>query len=166
MLDHHRRDDRQLFDLMADRVADREQLPRSEGVTAPTALRPVLDHLIHGRERQELTAVTLMPGLRALRTPGRVLPPLGLLARRIDTRRAGRITRAAIQPTLKLSDPLILASDMRLKLLDPATHRQQHLNDGLTTLVIDRLRLNALHAQEFDAPGLCPPTQLNGYKRC
>ncbi len=89
MLDHLRGDNGQLFDLVAKRLADREQLPCGERVTAFTVLRPVLDDLIHGRERQQLTAMTLMPGLGALRAPGRVLPTLRPLVRRIDTRRAG-----------------------------------------------------------------------------
>jgi hypothetical protein len=52
---------------------------------------------------------------------------------------------------------------MRFKLLNTAIHRQQHLDDHLTALVIDRLRLGALHKTEFDAPGLCPPDRLNAY---
>src|SRR5664280_2126230 len=53
---------------------------------------------------------------------------------------------------------------MRLELLDPAIHRQQHLNDRLTSSVIDRLSLGALHTPIFDEAELCPPDQLNAYR--
>ena len=48
--------------------------------------------------------------------------------------------------------------DPRLQLRDPTIHRQQHLNDRLTTRRVDRLRLSALHTPYFDAAELCPPT--------
>jgi hypothetical protein len=52
---------------------------------------------------------------------------------------------------------------MRLKLPNPVIHRQQHLNDSLTTSVKDRLRLSPLHSYRFDETQLCPPDQLNAY---
>jgi len=53
---------------------------------------------------------------------------------------------------------------MSLELPNPAIHREENFNDGLTALVIDRLRLGALHSPIFDEAELCPPNQLNGYK--
>ena len=52
---------------------------------------------------------------------------------------------------------------MSLELPNPAIHREENFNDGLTALVIDRLRLGALHSPIFDEAELCPPNQLNGY---
>jgi excinuclease ABC subunit A len=65
---------------------------------------------------------------------------------------------ASIQPTLQLLDPLALAPHRLSELGDLAIHPQQDLDHDLPTLVIDRLRLQALHTTRFDAPKLCPPT--------
>jgi len=54
---------------------------------------------------------------------------------------------------------------MSLELPNPAIHREENFNDGLTALVIDRLRLGALHSPIFDETELCPPNQLNGYEK-
>jgi transposase len=75
----------------------------------------VLDQLIHRRERQQLTAVTLVPCLGALRAPRWVLPTLGRLARRIDAWWSRRVPRTAVQPALQHSDPLILTRNTRLQ---------------------------------------------------
>ncbi len=52
---------------------------------------------------------------------------------------------------------------MSLKLPNPAIHREENFNDGLTALVIDRLGLSALHSPIFNEARLCPPKRLNGY---
>jgi hypothetical protein len=74
MLNHPRRDDRQLFDLMAHRLTHAEQLTRSENVAALTALGPVLENLIHREYRQQLAAVAIMPRLGTPRSPRAILP--------------------------------------------------------------------------------------------
>jgi hypothetical protein len=51
MLDHLDRDDGELFDLMAKRLADREQLPIREHMATPTTLRPILENLVHHAQR-------------------------------------------------------------------------------------------------------------------
>jgi hypothetical protein len=81
----------------------------------------------------------------------------GRSSRRIGARRNRRVTRTAIQPPLKHSDPLILTSDTLDDRLDLGIHPQKHLNNRLTTRVIDRLSLNPLHTTRFDAPAM-PPT--------
>ena len=71
---------------------------------------------------------------------------------------SGGVPRAAVQPPLKLGDPLVLACNTRFELLNLLIHPQQHRHHDLTALVIDRLRLSALHTQIFDKAELCPPT--------
>jgi hypothetical protein len=63
---------------------------------------------------------------------------------RIGARGNGGVARAAVQSTLKLSDPLILTRDPRDQRLDLRIHTQEHPNH-LPTRVIDRLRLNPIH---------------------
>lgn len=109
------------------------------------ALGPVLDHLIHRAGGQQLPAVPLVTWLGALlATRGVLASPR--CARWIDARRLRAITQAAIQPPLELSDALILASNALLQTTDLLVHSQQHHNHNLAPLVIDRLRLNPLHA--------------------
>jgi hypothetical protein len=69
------------------------------------------------------------------------------------------------QPALKLGDPLILTRNPRFKPADLLIHPQQHRHHGLSALVVDRLRLRALHTNKFDGAELCPPTQLNAYPK-
>src|ERR1017187_6373844 len=108
-----------------------------------------------------------MPRLAALPTPRRILAPPRRRSRRIDARRLRRVARASVQPPLKLRDPLILTRNpgsqdlnLRLQALVLRRKRQQHRDDRLPALLVDRLRLNALHNPEFDAAELCPPDRL------
>jgi hypothetical protein len=88
VLDHPGRNHWQLFDLMTHGFAGDEKLTRNEDVAALTALRPVLDHLVHRARREQLATVTLMPRLGTLRTPGTIPAAHSpLLARRIGARR-------------------------------------------------------------------------------
>lgn len=131
MLDHTGRDDRQLFDLIAGRLAHATKLPHGEDVTAIALRWPVLDHLIDRREWQQLPAATLMPRLRARPAPRRILSPLRRRRpQRIRTRRTRRVTRATAQLTLQPLHPC-------LQLLDTAIHHQQHLNYSLAPRVIE-----------------------------
>ena len=81
-----------------------------------------------------------------------------MLKGRIGARGNRRVTRTAVQPTLKLRDPLILARNPRGQRLNLSVHPQKHLNDRLTPSVIDRFRLNPLHTKRFDEAELYPPT--------
>jgi hypothetical protein len=150
---------------VAHRITDRDVLALSELVTAVTTIRPVIDDLIDRPRRQQRAALALMPRLAALTATRGILPTPGRRTRRIDTRRLRRVARAAVQPPLKLRDPLILprnpgreALDLRHKTLVLRRKRQQHRDDRVTAPVVNRLRLNALHTPEFDTPELCPPT--------
>ena len=169
MLDHDRRDDRQLFDLMALRIADGDEILRRELMPTATAPGPALDDLLDRARRQQLTAVALMARLRALRTPREVLAASRTaLARRARTRRLRRATRTAPKLTFQRRDPLILARNPRAQLLDPRRQplvllrdSQQHRHHRVTTLPINRLRLNPLHNPQFrrQAMSTYPPTE-------
>lgn len=68
------------------------------------------------------------------------------------------------QPTLELSDPLVLLANALLQALNLLVHPQQHGDNRLAALVIDRLGLLALHTPTFAAAGLRPPNRPNGYE--
>jgi Phage integrase family len=63
----------QLLHLMACRDPDGHTLGRAEDVATRAAIRPVFDHFIHGCARQQITTMTLMPRLAALRAAQAVL---------------------------------------------------------------------------------------------
>ena len=163
VLDDSHRQLGELFDLVEHGLAHRIVFSLQKDMAALTARRPVFDHLVHRTRRQQIPSVPLVAGLPATAAYRGALAALWCLGRRVGTRRGGGVSRAAVQPPLKLSDPLVLTSDMRLELLDPAIHRQQHLDHDLAPRVINRFRLDALHKQPFDAAGLCPPDPLNAY---
>ena len=85
-------------------------------------------------------------------------------ARRISRRRLRRVARGPVQLTLELGDPLVLRNDALLKELDLLVQTQQHSDDHVSALLIDRLRVSPLHTTRFDNARLCPPTQLNAYQ--
>jgi hypothetical protein len=170
MLGHRDRDRRQLLDLAAHRLANRDMFTLGELVPAVATIRPVINHLIDRPRRQQRTAVALMPGLATLTATRRILTAPGRRPWRIDARRLRRVTRASVQPPLELRNPLILprnpgSQDLNLRLqpLVLRRQRQQHLNDRVPALLLDGLRLGALHTAYFDAPELCPTDQLNAY---
>lgn len=118
----------------------------------------MLDDPVHRARRQQLTPVTLVPGLAARLTPGGILTAPRHRGRRVCARWRRAITRAAIQPALKLRDPLVLTRDPRFQPRDLLIHPQKHRHHDLTALTIDRLSLNALHTKGFDNAQSCPPT--------
>jgi len=65
--------DRQLFDLVAPRLARAHKLPRREEMPAAAALGPMLDYVIDRARRQQLPAVALMTILGALLAAREVL---------------------------------------------------------------------------------------------
>jgi hypothetical protein len=69
MLDHVHRQRRQLFDLVASRLAYRSALALLKDVAAAAALGPVLDHLIHGAGRQQVVAAPFVTGLATTPSP-------------------------------------------------------------------------------------------------
>lgn len=152
------RDHRQLLDLPAHRFAHRDVLLRGEDVTAATVLGPILDHPIDRPRRQQRATPAFMTWLGALFATRWILAALLRAGRRIGARRNGGVARPAVQSPLKLRDPLILTCDPRSQRLDLGIHPQKHLDDRLTTSVIDRFRLSPLHTTGFDAAELSPPT--------
>jgi transposase-like protein len=104
-----------------------------------------------------------LAGLPTLLAPRAALAAPRRRARRILTRRQRRVTRVAPQPTLERDDPLFLPGDALGQPLDLLVHPQQHRDNHLAALVIDRLRLGAFHASTFGARRLCPPNRLNAY---
>ena len=159
MLDHDRRDLRQLLDLMADRLTHRHVLGVSEAMSAPTPCWPVHDHPIHRPAPQQLPPRALMPRLSALALARPALRPrpLGLRgARRIAGRRPRGIARVLGQLPLQPLHPLGQPPDLTV-------HPQQHLDHDLPASVVDRLGVGALHIPRFDKAVLCPPDQPNAY---
>lgn len=77
---------------------------------------------------------------------------------RIGARRSRGVPRRAVQLALKLRDPLVLARNTVLQPTDLLIHPQQHCDHNLAALIIDRLRLNAVHTDVFDTTELTPPT--------
>jgi hypothetical protein len=59
----------------------------------------------------------------------------------------------------ELGDPLIVARNALLEAPDLPVHAQRHLEDHLTSCVVDGFRLSAAHAWGFDVAGLCPLTE-------
>src|SRR5439155_21790231 len=63
----------------------------------------------------------------------------------------------------ELRDALLLTGHTLGQPRDLLVHPQQHRDHRLTALVVDRLRLGALHTTEFAAAALCPADRLNAY---
>ena len=151
MLGHVHRDLRQLFDLMARRLAHRD--PLASAKTWPQSQRSASAR----RARRPPTAATARdraPHAQAGRPAHARSDPFRA--------RGGAPGGSELGGNEELRELLrrarARASHPRFQLLDPAIHRQQHLDYRLTPRVIDRLRLNALHTPRFDAAELCPPT--------
>ena len=121
------------------------------------------DDLVDGRRRQQLATFALVAGLGALAATRRVLATLRRTASRIGTRRLRRVARRALDLTLKLSDPFLLPGHALHQPPDLLVHPQQHRDDDLLALLVNRLSLSPLHATGFAAAALCPPDQLNAY---
>ena len=157
MLDHDRRDLRQLLDL----VTEPDHRPRTrsrvaEHMPAPTRRRPVHDHLIHSRGRQQLPTMTLMT--RAARP---ACDPTGPSAAAAAS--ACPDSAAATSSASSSAAPARADQPWSRQLPDLTIHPQQHLDHDLTPRVVDRLRLSPLHTPKFDRAKLCPPDQLNAY---
>src|SRR5674476_1463889 len=75
---------------------------------APTALRPVLDDLVHRPCRQQRPTLALVPRLSTLPSPRGILAPPRCAVRRIGARWSRGVPRVALQPALELGDALVL----------------------------------------------------------
>jgi hypothetical protein len=153
MLAHSDRELGKLLNLVARDELCADALLLGEQMPARATPRPVLDHLVNRRSRQQLATMPLMTGLRTLTaTRQPALPAFVRPTRRISARRRRRVPRVTPQLTLELLNP-------RLQLRDPTIHRQNNLNHSLPASVIDRLSLSPIHTPKFDT-GLCrPPTE-------
>ena len=163
VLDDAHRDRRQLLELMARRIADRDALGGHEHVPALAPVRPVLDDLVDGPRRQQRPPLALVTGLAALLATRSVLAAPRRRAGRILAGRLRGVARVAPQPALELRDALLLTGHTLGQPRDLLVHPQQHRDHRLTALVVDRLRLGALHTTEFAAAALCPADRLNAY---
>jgi hypothetical protein len=138
VLDHADRDRRQLFPLMARRLAHCTALITREHMAAAATRRPAIDDLVHRPRRQQRTAAALVAALSA------PLAPRGILAARRGGGRIGaRWTRGVARALAQLALELL---DAGFQLLDAAVHPQQHLDDCLASRVVDGLRLTTVHA--------------------
>ena len=144
-------------DLMTRRLTDRHPLLLAEHVTAAAPRRPMLNELVDTLERLEPSTMAGMTRLPARPTLRRRPLPLRR-ARRILARRQRRVPRAPVQPTLKLLHPSRQLLDLRILSSDPLRQRHQHPNNSITTLLVDRLRLNPLHTTRFAAEPEDPST--------
>jgi hypothetical protein len=108
----------QLLDLPAHRLAHRNTLALPEGVPATTAIRPMLNDLIHRPRRQQRTALTLTPRLSTLFAAQGILPAPWRRARRILARWLGRVPRGPPEFALQPGYPLVLTGHPRRQLLD------------------------------------------------
>ncbi len=151
MLGDHDRDHGELFDLVTRGLARRDPVALAEHVATIAARRPVIEEFINSPRRKQRPPVTPMSWLPARLAPRTVLPAPRHAPRGIRARRPRGVPRVLRQLTLELLHP-------RLQLHDAAIHRQQNFDYRLPPRVIDRLRLNPLHATRFDEAELCPPT--------
>jgi len=160
MLGDGDRQQRKLLDLVAYRLADRDQFALAEGMAALAASRPVDDHLVDRRGQQQLAAAAPVAGLGALLAPRRILAAPRQLPRRISARRPRRVTRVLRQLTLEPVHSRRQPLDVSLQPLVLHRQRQQHLHDRIPARLIDRLSLGPLHTPRFDKPQLCLSEKL------
>ena len=167
MLAEDDRGRRQLRDLMARGRPERRALRGAEHVAAAAAGGPVVEKLVERLDRRQMTTVSRMARLGAAPAPrGSSLPALRR-GRRILAGGQRGVARVAVQAPLKLGDAFVLLGQALAQLSDLTPKQgvlrrelQEHGDDRLASLLVDRLRLGALHAQGLRGAGvracLCP----------
>ena len=156
MLDHPRRDPRQLLNLVTRRLTSpppgRPRRTRDHTRTRTASARsphpPPSSATAHARAPHD-------PAGRPACDP---TGPCSAAARF----RAAPARRLQTSSASSSATPA-QAVNPRGQLLDLTIHPQQHLDHDLAPRVKDRLRLAPLHATKFDSAKLCPPDQLNAY---
>jgi hypothetical protein len=116
-------------------------------VAAGAALGPVLDQLIDGFDGRQMTPASRMARLGALATLRGRRPPTLRGPRRIQAGGQRGVARVSAQALLELGDARRKLRDLFILPGDLCRQRQKHGHDGLAALLVDRLRLGALHAQ-------------------
>jgi len=152
MLAEDDRDRRQLRDLVARRRPDGATLRLAETVAAGAARGPVLEKLVERRDRRQMATASRMAGLGAAPAPReRSLAALGR-GQRIQAGGQRGVARVAVEAPLQLGDALLLLGEALsqlgdLSLEESVLRRELHEygDDRLTSLLIDRLSLGALH---------------------
>jgi hypothetical protein len=157
VLGHLHGDLGQLRDLVARWLPDPITLRVTEHMPAAAALGPTLHHQADRLHRQQSPPTTWMSRLGpllacggtrslALGRPGRIL-----------ARWRGRVARVAVQAPLEVGDPLVLAGHALSEPLNLLIHPQQHRNYHLAAPLVDRLRLDPLHAIAIRRPDVTSP---------
>src|SRR5213593_2629906 len=142
MLADRDRDRRQLADLVALRRSRVDPLVLTEVARAClTALRPVLDQLVHLLERKQRPVPAFVTGLAAARSARPRLTRARWRRGRIPPGRKRGVARAPVEPLLKLADTG-LEPPVRL---DQLTDPHQQADRRLPVTVENRLRLGTLH---------------------
>jgi hypothetical protein len=97
-----------------------------------------------------------MARLGSLATLRRRRPPALRRPRRILAGRHRGVARVAVQALLELRDARRQLGDLRILCGKPRRQRQEHSHNGLASLLVDRLRLGALHSAQFSRAGGVP----------
>src|SRR5450830_1712576 len=154
MLAEEHRGRRQLRDLMARGLANGATLCLAESVAAGAALGPVVDELVDRLDRCQPTTASRMARLGAgPPARGRLTRPRWRRGWILAGGQRG-VARGAVQAPLKLGDALLLLGEALAQLGDISPEQsvlrrelEEHSDDRLTSLLIDRLSLGAFHAQ-------------------
>src|SRR5665648_142357 len=154
MLAEDDRGRRQLRDLMARGFRNRLALRRAEHMAAAAARGPVVDELVERRDRRQMTTASRMARLGAG-------PPArsrlmrsrwcrGWIGRgwqrgvaRVSVEALFKIGNADLKPPVRLAQLGDLSPEQSVL----RRELQEHSDDRLTSLLIDRLSLGAFHAQ-------------------
>ena len=152
---------RQLRDLMARGRPARRALRSAEHVAAGAALGPVVDELVERRDGRQMPTTSGMARLGAAPAPrGRSWAALRRPRRILAGRQRG-VARTPVEALFKIGDA-DLKPPVRLAQLGDLSPEQrvlrrefeEHSDDRLASLLIDRLSLGALHAQGLRGAGV------------
>src|SRR5450830_1994327 len=154
MLAEEHRGRRQLRDLMARGLANGATLCLAESVAAGAALGPVVDELVDRLDRCQPTTASRMARLGAgPPARGRLTRPRWRRGWILAGGQRG-VARVALEALFKIGNadlkpPVRLAQLGDLSPEQSVLRRelQEHSDDRLTSLLIDRLSLGAFHAQ-------------------
>jgi len=171
MLAEEHRGRRQLHDLMARGLANGATLCLAESVAAGAAGGPVVDRLVERLNRRQMTTASRVARLGAgpparsrLTRPrwrrGRILAGGQRGVARVSVAALFKVGDADLKPPVRLAQLGDLSPEQSVL----RRELQEHSDDRLTSLLIDRLSLGAFHAQGLRGAGgracLCPLGRL------